>query len=251
MPTFLFCAIIAFCFEIVFYKHLDANRQSTLYELVQTLIYIPTLGIGQDVFNFTQGVYWSLVVEFKYYILFSVLGLLFKGQVRLKIIILSILGVGAILIPPSTMGDFLMWMPFFVFGAVLFEMNNNISKMFLFVPIVSFLLLFLFEEGNYSESFKGVEKLSYVWVFTLSYIVLQYGKGVEAGIIMKILALFGLISFPLYLLHQEFGMVMFAVFSDINYYFVFLFCFVSVVIFSLIIHHKIEKKFMSYSKGSS
>ena len=173
IPTFFLCAIIAFMFESYFFEYLDSNRRSSLEDLIRSLVYIPTsyitaLWLGRDSFNFAQGAYWSLVIEFQYYVIFALLNFTFSNK-RILIISLSVLSLMSIFIPASVVGDFLMWLPFFIFGAAIFYSKNGKDTEFtiyyLLLPIIIFLFLIFFEEANSSEDFSKSGKLSYLFIY--------------------------------------------------------------------------------------
>mgnify|MGYP004002980501 CR=1 FL=1 len=75
-----------------------------------------------------------------------------------------------------------------------------------------------------------------------------FGEKIRPNFFIRLIAFIGLISFPVYILHQEFGMIMFNMFSKNNYYLVLLITIILLVLLSSIIHIFFEKKYMTYSQ---
>ncbi len=131
IPTFILCAFIVNCFENLF-PNARPDRFQTWNDLAWNIACVPTLDIPCGIlYLFTKkygtyttvdGAYWSLLVELKYYVLFSFLFYFLKLP-RLRSILISLLG-------------FLAFVTEFYFKSSFF--NSRVNNFFMYLP---FLLL--------------------------------------------------------------------------------------------------------------
>jgi peptidoglycan/LPS O-acetylase OafA/YrhL len=140
------------------------------------------------------GVYWTLAVEFQYYLLISLLfPLLFLGDIRKNII--SILLLLLISIPVSKWvadeGFIPLHIPLFLAGIVTFKFCINKIKLSLFLPLIVVVLFAIYAEF-------GI-------LYTLSSIFTCFMIVLNIDFKFKFMYFLGTISYSLYLMHWTFG----------------------------------------------
>lgn len=147
-----------------------------------------------------DGVYWTLIVEIKYYFLF---GLLFFLLPR-KTLIPSLLVIGFMGVAAKTFGhQSLSWnvllyphLPFFIAGVIAFD-QKSASR----IELAAFLSLYIIASWHYTPTLAIF--LAYLLMLPAFFILLNSGR----LYVPKLLRYIGLVSFPLYLVHQNIGAI--------------------------------------------
>ena len=192
-PPYIISIIIILC--IVFIKKYNPtyNDVVVLITCKQVLFHIGYLiPWSKDLtLNWLNNVYWTLAIEFQYYIVIGVLYFLFiskKGYLRFLTYILII---GAKFVVPLT--DFLpYWFSFFGIGILIFLYKiNHVDVTELIIGSLIFTLdIFIFNEKN-AALVTIISELSILLLFNRT---------------NKILAWLGTFSYSVYLMHAIIGM---------------------------------------------
>lgn len=164
-------------------------------------------------YSWVDGAYWSLLVEIRFYLLLWLLFYLLR--VRRVEIPLAVIGLFAganmstALISKSQ--DFLLYLSFFSFGmAYRSHLNGERHS----VPVLVFtVLVFVFncitEASGISMSLNLGNLLGYALCFGIFFGSMVLLKSSSNAVV----SYFGMISYPLYLIHQDVGFIMISVLS--------------------------------------
>ena len=192
--------------------------------------------LNQVLFNLTMlngffgvehvdGVYWSLVVELKFYILIGIV-LLFKKIKYIKLLGYFLLAISILqlYIPFGEAPKFLQiiyyvtfarWNPYFVAGMFFYLMksNNNIIKNI--IPIIIAYIVALryavitleLRNDLYGYGFSKEVVIALITLFFIAILLISTNK---LNVLNKrIFMSFGILTYPLYLLHQNIGYILF------------------------------------------
>lgn len=213
LPAFIFCATLTALIEI--YLPLMPERSQPLSDVVLNIVCIPLLNLPCSVANAPysniDGVYWTLVVEFKFYALLAATYFVSQRHYFYGIAAMAMIGVaGLVVLSTSQNSKFLMFLPFFLAGMSLYELKRNSGK-----AVVGFLVsavsYVLYMNIANSESMPlALDStiafmVSCVAIFGFSYIKTfpTWSKPVSSCFLY-----FGAISYPLYLLHSDIGYIL-------------------------------------------
>lgn len=269
-----------------------ASRISRLYPAYWICLLITSLVIGiwgQEKFHYTtlaflsnitllngffqidyiDGVYWSLLVELKFYILIGLV-LVFKKIKFISTYInvwlictiffyffskygewnLSVTIINYFIIPK--------WSSYFIAGMLFYLIykDGNIKK-----RIPSLILCLVVSLGysnmkveqlnlNYNNVFSNYIVNIIITSFYLIFLLISTQK--LSFLNKKIFIKFGMLTYPLYLLHQNIGYIIFTYFKNsINKYILLGITLILMFFFAYLISHKIEKKMGSLLKKKS
>ena len=210
-----------------------------------------------------DGVYWSLIIELKFYIIIGII-LLFRGIKRIKLFALLLLGIAILQLffPyedvsfPIKMLYFITfpnWSSYFIAGIYFFLLYKEGFKWnYLMAISACYLtsLLYAFEHANnlavqYNQEFQHVTVAIFIFSF---YLVFYFISSDMLNIINKKYFLtLGVITYPLYLIHQNIGYI---IINNLAPYFN-KWVLLSLLIFfmlllSLLIHKTVEKPLGNY-----
>lgn len=214
LPALFVCGFLTMFIKNQF-PYLIIERPVNFFDPLLTVISLPTLNLLHIKYHFPDGSYWSLLIEFQFYALISFLILTTKKSellVRLIFIMITfplLPYLGLWKHPPHLV----YFLPFFVLGFSLRELRVQSSKMVSYLGIFFSILVYLtyifykFESNSLSSSFAGLLFL------ILSIPIFNYGIKLETldffnpnrNSIVKFLTFLGIVSYPLYLLHQDIG----------------------------------------------
>lgn len=209
LPGLLACGLITAAVKINF-PYLLAERPVNWSDPFLTALSLPTLDLLRISYHFPDWAYWSLIVEFQFYALIALLMSVVRGVRAVRALVLITLCSLALLVMgrwnhPPLLVHFL---PFFVAGMSLrlIAIDRNDRTGWIGVVVA------LFVEGAYLHlgisttalpvSFGSFVTLTFA-VFLLLCGLKQGGQGY--GPVIRVLAAAGMISYPLYLLHQDIG----------------------------------------------
>lgn len=199
-----------------------------------------------------DGVYWTLLVEIKFYALIFVL-LLFKRIENIDWFLAAwlIIQLVDIIAPlPKIIQFFLFpeWAPYFVSGALFYLLKlKGIKGHYLALLVISFgLTLYQVDKEvvslseYYNTSFNPVIPLAVVSLFYLTFVLIISNKLTffRSTWVLKV----GALTYPLYLIHQNVGFILFNRFEGVvNKYLLLLAIFTFVLVIAWLIHRLVEK----------
>lgn len=201
-----------------------------------------------------DGVYWTLYVELKFYAIVFVI-LLFNKFDKIEAILsawLLILLV-SLFYPLPRLLNFLVfpeWAPYFISGASYYLLKvKGVGFLRLAILLSAFLLsLNMAAEGittlnsDYNVQASQLVAVLIVCVFHLIFTLMIFNKlsWFRSPWVIKI----GALTYPLYLIHQNIGFMIFTHFSgSINKYLLLIISLSIVLLLAWLIHVKVEKKF--------
>ena len=214
LPALLACGFLTMFIKNQF-PYLLYDRPVNFFDPFLTAISLPTLNLLHIKYNFPDGSYWSLLIEFQFYALVSFLILFLKNnQLLIKLILIMVIFpflpyFGLWKHPPHL----IYFLPFFVMGFSLRELSMRRNYLISYLGIISSISVYLvyilckFESNSLSSSFVGLLFL------VSSFPIFIYGNKLEEfdffnpskNLLIKPLIFLGIVSYPLYLLHQDIG----------------------------------------------
>lgn len=209
-PLFILACLVIFVWAHVFptpvvtsgSKDFDVHGR-TLTDLIGSMLFLEDFGI-----KWVDGVFWSIVVELKYYFLVGLACYVFREGFVLKFawiaIALSLIDFSLVALSRDTsyhLANRLLhgvliaqYLPFFVVGMLFFEKKFGITL--ILVSILCALQAAMAIAGNEDLNLAGTIRFGVVLVLLVSVDVLLKGR---------ILAFFGKYSYSIYLFHQVIG----------------------------------------------
>lgn len=236
--------------------------------LVNTYLYIANLTMLNGFFkiDYIDGVYWSLLVELKFYILIG--GLLLLKRMRSLtgfIYIWLILSTLFIIVSSFSWNPLLSvinyffipkWCSYFIAGMLFFQIKTDGKIARRVIPLVWCFVLscgysFLKVEGmnlKYNDVFSHYIVLFIILFFYLFFFMFSTNRLNQLN--KPIFHKLGMLTYPLYLLHQNIGYILFDRFNTRFNKYVLLMLVLSLVIYSsYLISTKLEKPLGKIIKG--
>lgn len=247
-PTYLVSVLFTFVIVMIFGL---PGRESGLREFLGSLFFLNDFGI-----RWVDGVYWSLLVEIKYYILFaSVYFVTSRYAVRL---VLAVFFLSVILVVVSRLIEFHLlsaavnfafvptYLPWFAIGAAyyMFHAGGRGGRPECYLSVLGVLvsaLVYFPETVLYQLG-------ALLVVFGLFSVLMRFSY-VRIPLVFRFL---GLVSYPLYLVHQYVGWIaireLSAVITDSNLRVFFVFILVLLVAYaiSVAVEFRFQKSFEDF-----
>ncbi len=216
--------------------------------------------------EYVDGVYWSLLVELKFYILIGII-LLFNKIKHIKKISLLLLGISLLFcfFPFSKVPEVLKiiyfftfprWSPYFVAGMFFYLIKLD-RKVYTYLPpifISYFISLWLcFKDIDhriviYNTTFSKITVGVLITLFFALMLIISIGKLQILN--KKIFLKFGILTYPLYLIHQNIGFIMINNFNSfINKWVLLILIITFMLLLSFIINKYIEKPLGIYIRN--
>lgn len=228
--------VIAMSAENVSMKVFFVKRLIRLYPIFWFSVIITGIFIGQDLwsllanltmiptylgFSYTDGVYWSLLVELKFYFIIGLIIYLKRYYKNIRLINVAycwiILSIMDVLVPNSPLSNaissilILDYASLFASGIIFFEIwkNRQITRVNIAFIILAYTTQLFLETGwlqtksiNYMSEFEPmIAGLILGLFFLLIYLSVMSGKRKVTWVQNAM----GGVTYPLYLLHQELG----------------------------------------------
>lgn len=237
LPAFVVCAAITFAIEALVPESISHRGQGAQH-LVMTLACIPTFDIPCEIlyqlgrrldqyweYAFVDGAYWSLLVEFRFYALFAAA---YYAILRIKpdavryvwmpLLLCSLIA----LTPPNfgqgRIGDFAQYLPFFTFGMGAYQWRRgDILGLVAMAASASLVVaLCLLSIPFMSVRFAPEQIATFVALLAAFALVARPDFRLPAPINGSTLFVAG-ISYPLYLLHQDIGLIAISAFGAVGW----------------------------------
>jgi len=267
-PALTVCSIITFFFVMIVDP---ANHFAGFHSRVQ--YFIPSLTfteprIWTKLFHFKtmdyiDGVYWSLICEVKFYLLIGLLYFLNKARffrnwmiyVSVMFICYMLLITGSGFIPASFSQNalyyfrlifFPQYLIFFTLGIYFFMVFNGEKPKTVFEVLIALMLmiqLWLLQNGM-EDVFIGL--------FVLLFITFLFKPHWLKPLASRYVTIVGLISYPIYLLHEKIGVILITSFSTFfnrdNYVLAIIPTMIIILGLSYLVHRTIELPANSFLK---
>jgi peptidoglycan/LPS O-acetylase OafA/YrhL len=217
VPTLVVCATITHVLESTL-PEIRPDRLQTVKDYVANLACLPNANVVCDVwydlrrghavsYNWVDGAYWSLLVEFRFYLLLWALFYVLKlGNIAFWVATLGLLApLGASTPWISGAQDFLLYLAFFAFGLAYRQWCEGERGAGAIVVYAFAVFLFdcILGSPGLSMSLNKANALSYAFCFVIFAACLRLFRSGRN----RVVSFFGVISYPLYLLHQDIGYI--------------------------------------------
>lgn len=221
VPTFIICISFTAVFEYL-YKDLYTSRyhDMSLQYFLSNIICIPFGNFPCDFtrlyfigaptgFPFVDGVYWSLLVEFRYYILLSLIFLICNKNYKVVIISLSLFQFLSLINSNfnfySKENDFALYLNFFIFGMIFYLHEiKKINFFYFLIPILNFFILSFFGVQGISLNLNMNNFISYFSTFIIFIFIMILLNNKKNYLI----SIAGYLTYPVYLIHYDVGIIL-------------------------------------------
>jgi peptidoglycan/LPS O-acetylase OafA/YrhL len=248
-PVFWVSAIITTLF-LIFGGHLIYSEISW-YRFLTNMTMIPTVLFDKTTLDFLDGSYWTLIVEMKFYFIIFLL-LIFKQFKKIEYLAIPmsfVMLLSAIFLNIKVDSD-LIWIPNFIAGIVFYKIyKNGLNNWRIFGICNVFIASLLFAlnrlpylSPGFGVIFKPSSVILYILISYIIFLLISLNKIKIYN--NKYINILGLLTYPVYLLHQQIARIMFT-YSDIHnipLYISFTFILVFIFILSFLIHKIFERR---------
>lgn len=202
-PTYIFCILLTFLFVKTFNL---PDRDSNLVDIFYNSLFLNQF----KSFNSIDGVYWSLAVEINFYVIISLFFYYFKSLNK-SFFLLTLISLcfnfttqlfewnsleyyNQVIMFPKYIGMFLIGYLFYLHE----KKELNPKHLLCYIPFIIYSI--------YLNQFKLIYNL-YIPIAVLFFFICYINK-YKFLKIPKILKFYALISYPLYLIHQNIGVIL-------------------------------------------
>ncbi|QAU46758.1 acyltransferase [Bradyrhizobium guangzhouense] len=206
LPALIVCGFLTTLFKTLAPELVEAGRDLKWIHYAYTIIALPTLNVLQVNYNLPDGAYWSLQIEFQFYIFcFLMMTLGLRERLLALICAVTIFRTLTTSTDYYTSNDFF---PFFIAGMSIAALMRGrtreaLTGILVAVAIDLYHLKFHFRQPSVPiEMYRSL----LLWVGTAAvYLAARYDHLLPRP--FRALAFIGVISYPLYLIHQDVGMM--------------------------------------------
>lgn len=257
-PAYWVCIVLTSIVIVIW----GANRYS-----VTPYVFLTNLTMFNGFFNieYVDGVYWSLLVELKFYIIIGII-LLTQKMKYLTLLIYGWLAVSLYFLLASqfewnlvlsVINYFLIpkWCSYFIAGMLFFLIKKDGNLIGRIIPLLFCLGLSLgyatVKLDILNDHFNNVFSFSVVFLFIILFyfIFLMISTNRLTFLNKPMFLKLGMLTYPLYLLHQNIGYIIFNnVKSYINKYLLFTIVLTVIIYCSYLVSAKLEKPMRKYIK---
>ena len=210
MPALLVCSFITIAIKWLWPQFVDAGRENSLFDWLYTPIALATLNFPSIGYRPADGAYWSLQVEFQFYILYAAIMLFGIRQYAVQCFCVFVLIIG-LSASPGIPGSY-DFFPYFLAGMSVAAVVSGDQRAGYIGLISAFLadLIFLVRGFQQPSMGIGLPRTTMLWLGTaMVWIAAASVPRVQLAKALRPLAFVGLISYPLYLLHQDIMLVIY------------------------------------------
>jgi peptidoglycan/LPS O-acetylase OafA/YrhL len=204
LPALIVCGLLTTLFKTLAPDLVEPGRGLKWVHYVYTLIALPTLNVLQVNYNLPDGAYWSLVVEFQFYV-FCLLMMAIGLRERLIAVLCAVIIFRTLTTSTDyyTTNDFF---PFFLAGMSVAALVRGRTREAVGGIIVAFSIELYHLKVHVRQPSVPIEmyRSLLLWAGTaLVYLAARYDHFLPR--VFRVLAFVGVISYPLYLIHQDIG----------------------------------------------
>jgi peptidoglycan/LPS O-acetylase OafA/YrhL len=253
LPALFICMLITLLFENFFafdgYDRLTSNKISFLnfacifngFILCDPILHFLKYSPIPDI-NLIDGAYWSLVVEFRFYIIFFLI-MIFTKNLNYIITTFIFLVFCQLLANDemkifSRQNDFFLYLPFFISGMI-YEKFEKFGKKRLFFLFPLALIYILLDVRGTSYTLNYQDMKTYILIFIVFFIIMN----IQLKFYNKYLKISALLTYPIYLLHQDIGILLnqLLLSSAANFFVLSIIKMITVFTLSILVYYMIEK----------
>lgn len=219
LPALIACGLITVAFEVLLAPSTNYDRTTNSFDTLLNFICLPNGNILCDVgstlllghyysYNWIDGVYWSLLVEIRFYILFALFYYVLSMRRYLAAAFLALAWLATLDLSSievfSKQTDLLHHFVFFAIGiaTAMFESNRKMVKSIWCVCFGSILFFGFLNVGSFSYRINSENSL--IFCLIVAPIILTPLMKMESGPVWQRL---GALTYPVYLLHQDIGLL--------------------------------------------
>lgn len=203
-PALLFACLLTFPIANAFGS---APLHRSVTDIISSLLMLPAILPSKYHFQYVDGVYWSLAVEFKFYAAVAIAFYFLERRFWMGLIAFGALGsVGAAVLPNLADKVFIhQYISFFLFGVAIaqwhFSRNNRAAMLCLLTSVIFFL-----ENIQYLTLQDQPSTVAAIFVAS-GMVLIAACICLEIPLNWRPLVLVGQASYSLYLVHQNIGLV--------------------------------------------
>jgi peptidoglycan/LPS O-acetylase OafA/YrhL len=206
LPSLIVCGAVTTAAKHAFPHLIDADRINSWFDYFYCLFALPTLGALQLHYHFPDGAYWSLVAEFQFYVICFV-AMFIGNRDRLISFVSAVAVLHSLRSGLTTNGanDFFV---FFIAGLSIAAIERGrlaegFAGLFIAIGLDLYHLIFHFLQPNIPI---GFGRTIFLW-FAIALVWFASSIHLSRSLqrMLAPLAFIGLISYPLYLFHQDIG----------------------------------------------
>lgn len=252
IPVFIMASGIAFIIEYYFPEGV-AGRNSSIKDYLETLVYTSSFGLFKG--DLTQGAYWSLIVEFKFYL---ILAFFMFIKLSLNKAIISLCAISLLsFFTDSEKQTLFASIPFFAIGMASWKVwgeQQEAKKTYaiLALTVLCLLLLCTIEIQTSSFPLRNQDIVEMSLLVTMFILTIKYRNAlVFNSKIFSPIIFIGLVSFPFYIIHQETGMIVEYLVNNsfkLDFFIVFLIKILVSFALAVFVHLTLERRFLSARK---
>lgn len=248
-PVFWVSAIITSLF-LLFAGYL-IDSQLSPWRFFTNMTMIPTILFGKEYIDLLDGSYWTLAVEMKFYFIIF-LFLLFKQIKKIEyyaIPLSTVMLLSSIFLNIKHESD-LIWIPNFIAGVLFYKIyKEGLNNWRIFGLLNAFLASLIFATNRisdlslgYNTIFSATNISLYILAFYIIFLLISLNKFRITN--NKYINTLGLLTYPVYLLHQQISKIMFsyAKVNDIPLYVSFPFVVMFIFILAYAVHKLFERR---------
>ena len=206
LPALIVCGFLTTLFKILAPELVEPGRGLKWVHYVYTLIALPTLNVLQVNYNLPDGAYWSLQIEFQFYVFcFLMMALGLKHRLLALLCAVTIFRTLTTSTEYYTSNDFF---PFFIAGMSVAALVRGRTGEAIAGILVAFSVELYHLKFNVKQPSVPIEmyRSLLLWSGTAAvYLAVRYDHILPRA--FRALAFIGVISYPLYLIHQDVGMM--------------------------------------------
>lgn len=158
-------------------------------------------------YTWVDGAYWSLLVEIRFYLLLWLLFYVLKiRRAEIPVVLLGLFAAGNMHLGFLSKGeDFLLYLPFFAFGMAYRAYRNGDHYAVWVLGLAVLVSIY-----NAAENASGLSMnltVDNIWGYMLCHIIFVVAMVMFKNGYAPAVSYLGVLSYPLYLLHQDLGLI--------------------------------------------
>ncbi|MBU6463939.1 MAG: acyltransferase [Bradyrhizobium sp.] len=209
LPALIICSFLTTALKHAAPELIDAHRLLSWRDMFYSWLALPTLNVLHIDYLLPDGAYWSLDVEFHFYALIFIVMLVgLRNHILLSVCAYAAVEVYLLKVSQTN----LVFYPFFIAGLAIAALNARHTLQACFGIAFAILLDLYFLRNGFTQPSAPVElsRSVLLWIAIAALIgAVKIHPPAAVAKILAPLAYVGLVSYPLYLIHQDVGLMFF------------------------------------------